>query len=245
MLGLMQNHPLLISSLIEHAAVAHPHAEIVSRTPAGGMRRHTYPEIAMRAGQVAGALTLLGVTEGTRLGTLAWNTHRHLELFYGISGIGAVLHTVNPRLYPEQIEYIVNHAGDSYLFVDASFVPLIERLAPRLESVRTFVILTDPQHMPRENTAPRAASNVSSCNSNRGAQYSASRSRRAAPKGRSVPGTAERRAACSFAGTGLLPAITAANPERFSIPTVGSIPATSQPSMPMDTCRSRTGQRMS
>jgi acyl-CoA synthetase (AMP-forming)/AMP-acid ligase II len=149
MLGLMQNHPLLISSLIEHAAVAHPHAEIVSRTSEGEIRRHTYPEIAERASRVAGALRSLGVTEGTRLGTLAWNTHRHLELFYGVSGIGAVLHTVNPRLYPQQIEYIINHAGDSHLFVDLSLLPLIERLAPRLESVRTFIVLTDPQHLPR------------------------------------------------------------------------------------------------
>jgi 3-(methylthio)propionyl---CoA ligase len=149
MLGLMQDHALLISALIEHAAITHPHAEIVSRTPEGELRRHTYAEIAARAGQVAGVLTALGVTEGTRIGTLAWNTHRHLELLYGVSGIGAVLHTVNPRLFPEQIEYIINHAGDRYLFFDLTFLPLIEQLAPRLESVRTFVALADRQHMPR------------------------------------------------------------------------------------------------
>ncbi|MGA7538637.1 MAG: long-chain fatty acid--CoA ligase [Steroidobacteraceae bacterium] len=148
-LGLMQNHPLLISSLIEHAAVTHPHAEIVSRTPEGELRRHSYAEIARRASQVAGVLTALGVSEGTRVGTLAWNTHRHLELLYGVSGIGAVLHTVNPRLYPEQIEYIIGHAGDRHLLFDLSFLPLIERLAPRLESVRSFIVLTDRQHMPR------------------------------------------------------------------------------------------------
>ena len=149
MLGLMQNHALLISSLIEHAAIAHPHAEIVTRAPEGELRRHTYADIARRASQVAGALTALGVAEGTRVGTLAWNTHRHLELLYGVSGIGAVLHTVNPRLYPEQIEYIINHAGDRHVFFDLSFLPLIEQLAPRLESVRTFIALTDRQHMPR------------------------------------------------------------------------------------------------
>jgi acyl-CoA synthetase (AMP-forming)/AMP-acid ligase II len=148
MLGLMQNHPLLISGLIEHAALSHPHAEVISRTPEGELRRQSYADIAARARQVAGALTALGVAEGTRIGTLAWNTHRHLELLYGVSGIGAVLHTVNPRLYPEQIEYIINHAGDDSLFFDLSFLPLIERLAPRLETVRTFVALTDPQHMP-------------------------------------------------------------------------------------------------
>jgi acyl-CoA synthetase (AMP-forming)/AMP-acid ligase II len=149
MLGLIQKHPLLISSLIEHAAIAHPHAAIVSRTPEGGeLRRHTYAEIARRAAQVANAASALGIAAGMRVGTLAWNTHRHLELLYGVSGIGAVLHTVNPRLYPEQIEYIINHAADRCLCFDLSFLPLIERLAPRLESVRTFVVLTDPQHMP-------------------------------------------------------------------------------------------------
>jgi fatty-acyl-CoA synthase len=151
MLGLMQNHPLLIASLIEHAALSHPHAVIVSRMPEGGLRRHSYAEIARRARQVAGALAALDVAEGTRVGTLAWNTHRHLELLYGVSGIAAVLHTVNPRLYPEQIEYIVNHAADRCLFFDLTFLPLIERLAPRLESVRTFVALTDRQHMPRSS----------------------------------------------------------------------------------------------
>jgi len=152
MLGLMQNQPLLISSLIEHAAATHLHAEIVSCTPQSGLRRHTYAELAKRAGQVAGALTAGGVTEGMRVATLAWNTHRHIELLYGASGIGVVLHTVNPRLYPEQLEYIINHAGDRYIFLDASFLPLIERLAPRLENVQRYVVLTAPQHMPQSDS---------------------------------------------------------------------------------------------
>jgi 3-(methylthio)propionyl---CoA ligase len=146
--GLMQNHPLLISSLIEHAAVAHPHAEIVSRTP-GGITRHSYADIARRARQLAGALRALGVAEGTRVGTMAWNGHRHLELLYGISGLGAVAHTINHRLFPEQIEYIINHAEDSCLAFDVSFLPLIERLAPRLQSVRAFIVLAGREEMPR------------------------------------------------------------------------------------------------
>jgi len=146
--GLMQNHPLLVSSLIEHAAVAHPHAEIVSCTPARGRVRHTYADIARRARQLAGALGALGIVEGDRVGTMAWNGHRHVELIYGSSGIGAVAHTINPRLYPEQIEYIINHAEDSCLFFDMSFLPLLERLAPRLESVRRYIALASPEEMP-------------------------------------------------------------------------------------------------
>lgn len=147
--GLMQNHPLLISSLIEHAAVAHSHAEIVSRTPGGGLARHTYGDIARRSRQLAGALRALGVGEGMRVGTMAWNGHRHIEMLYGVSGIGAVAHTINPRLYPEQIEYIINHAEDDILFFDVSFLPLIERLAPHLRSVRSYVALAAREQMPR------------------------------------------------------------------------------------------------
>ena len=147
--GLMQKHPLLISSLIEHAAVAHPHAEIVSRTPEGGLARHSYADIARRARQLAGALSALGVAEGTRVGTMAWNGHRHIELLYGSSGMGAIAHTINPRLFPEQLEYIINHAEDSALCFDLSFLPLVERLAPRLRSVRTFIALAGREDMPR------------------------------------------------------------------------------------------------
>jgi fatty-acyl-CoA synthase len=148
MLGLMQNHPLLISSLIEHAANAHPGGEVVSRMEDGSLRRHRYVAIHQRAKQVANALTDLGVATGERIGTLAWNGHRHLELIFAVSGMGAVLHTVNPRLFPQQIEYIVNHAGDRCLLFDTGFLPLVEQLAPRLESVRRFIALTDAAHMP-------------------------------------------------------------------------------------------------
>jgi acyl-CoA synthetase (AMP-forming)/AMP-acid ligase II len=148
MLGLMQHHPLLISSLITHAARAHPHAEIVSRTIEGPLHRCTYVDIEKRAGQVARLLTSLGLEQGARVGTLAWNGYRHLELFFGVSGMGAVLHTINPRLFPEQLEYMINHAGDQHLFFDACFSPLIEKLAPKLKTVKTFIALTDRDHMP-------------------------------------------------------------------------------------------------
>jgi acyl-CoA synthetase (AMP-forming)/AMP-acid ligase II len=148
MLGLMQQHPLLISSLIVHAAEAHPQGEIVSRTVEGPLHRCTYVDIARRAGQVANLLTSLGVEQGERVGSLAWNGYRHLELFFGASGMGAVLHTINPRLFPEQLEYIINHAEDQHLCFDVCFAPLVEKLAPRLRSVKSFIAMTDRDHMP-------------------------------------------------------------------------------------------------
>ena len=146
--GLMQDRPLLISSLIEHAATFHPHTEIVSRLPEGTVHRTDWMGVRQRARQVANALQTLGVQPGERVGTLAWNSYRHLALYYGVSGSSAVLHTVNPRLFPEQIDYIVNHAEDKVLFFDITFAPLVEQLAPRLTSVRAFVAMTDRAHMP-------------------------------------------------------------------------------------------------
>src|SRR5882762_8479377 len=110
MLGLMQSHPLLVSSLIEHAGRSHPDTEVVSRTREGSVHRCTFADIGRRSKQVASALTRLGVEQGQRVGTLAWNNYRHLELFFGVSGMGAIIHTVNPRLFPSQLEYIINHA---------------------------------------------------------------------------------------------------------------------------------------
>uniref|UniRef100_UPI00261DB63D AMP-binding protein n=1 Tax=Accumulibacter sp. TaxID=2053492 RepID=UPI00261DB63D len=146
--GLMQDRPLLISSLIEHAESCHPQAAIVSRTSEGPIHRCTYADIGRRARQVAKALGALGVTAGERVATLAWNGYRHLELYFGVSGMGAVLHTINPRLFPEQIEYIVDHAEDRLLFFDLGFAPLVAKLADRLSGVRAFVVLTDREHMP-------------------------------------------------------------------------------------------------
>jgi len=153
MLGLMQNHPLLISSLIEHAGNAHPNAEVVSRTLDGSIHRCTYGDIERRAKQVASALSAMGVTPGDRVGTLAWNGYRHLELYFGVSGLGAVLHTANPRLFPEQLDYIINHAEDQYLFFDVCFLPLVERLAPKLKTVKAFIVLADRAQVPSNSLA--------------------------------------------------------------------------------------------
>lgn len=148
MLGLMQDRPLMISSLIEHAAAFHGDTEIVSRLPEGPVRRTTWREIGERAKQVANALAELGVRHGDRVATLAWNSDRHLALYFGVSGTGAVMHTVNPRLFPEQISYIVNHAEDRVLFFDITFAPLVSGLASSFDSVEYFVAMTDREHMP-------------------------------------------------------------------------------------------------
>ncbi|MGH7038450.1 MAG: long-chain-fatty-acid--CoA ligase [Stellaceae bacterium] len=132
MLGLMSERPLLISSILSHAATWHGDTEIVARLPEGPTHRYTYAEAERRAKKLARALLRLGIKPGDRIGTLAWNTHRHFELYYAISGIGAVCHTINPRLFDEQLVYIINHAADRLLFVDASFFPLVERLAKNL-----------------------------------------------------------------------------------------------------------------
>src|SRR5215831_7684471 len=143
MQGLMSERPLLVSSIIKHAAAFHRDTEIVSRTVEGATHRYTYGDAERRARQLARALRRLGIGPGDRVGTLAWNTYRHFELYYGISGIGAVCHTINPRLFEEQIVYIVNHAADRLLFVETSFVPLIERLALKLPAECRIVLLAD------------------------------------------------------------------------------------------------------
>ncbi len=152
--GLIQERPLLISSLIDFAADYHGDTEIVSRTIEGPIHRYTYADARLRAKKLAQALIgKLGVEPGDRIGTLAWNGYRHFEIWYAVSGMGAVCHTINPRLFPEQIAYIVNHAEDKYLFVDLTFVPLLEALAPSLSSVRGYVIMTDEAHMPETTLA--------------------------------------------------------------------------------------------
>ncbi|MBA1145472.1 long-chain-fatty-acid--CoA ligase [Ectothiorhodospiraceae bacterium WFHF3C12] len=151
MFGLMQDRPLLISSLIDHAATFHPDTEIVSRAVEGPIHRTTYAEVQRRSKRVANALSSLGVEFSDRVATLAWNTWRHYELYFGVSGAGAVLHTINPRLFPEQIEYIANHAEDKVLFFDITFAELVEKIAPSLESVTTYVAMTDREHMPDIN----------------------------------------------------------------------------------------------
>jgi len=146
--GLMMDIPLLISSLIRHADREHGDTEIVSRTIEGPIHRYTYRDAHRRSRQLANALTALGVKPGDRIATLAWNGYRHFELFYAVSGMGAVCHTVNPRLFPEQIVYILNHAEDSYVFLDLTFIPLLEKIAASLTCARGFVIMTDRAHLP-------------------------------------------------------------------------------------------------
>ena len=148
MLGLMQDRPLLISSLLEHAALNHSDVEIISKPIEGGEHRYTYADCSRRTKQLAKALLALGIQTGDRVGTLAWNTWRHFELFYAAPGIGAVCHTVNPRLYPEQVAYIINHAEDRLMFVDTTFVPLLEALQDQLPSVAAYVVMTDTANMP-------------------------------------------------------------------------------------------------
>ena len=148
MLGNMMNNQLLISGVIEHAEKYHSDAEIVSRTVEGPIHRYTYSDAAKRSRKLANALVNLGLKEGDTIGTLAWNTFRHFELYFGVSGIGCVVNTVNPRLFPEQLIYIINHAENQYLFVDLSFVELVESLESTFDSVKGFVILTDKEHMP-------------------------------------------------------------------------------------------------
>jgi fatty-acyl-CoA synthase len=154
MLGLIQDRPLLIQQLIEHAALNHGDTEIVSRTLEGPIHRYTYRDARMRAKKIAETLLALGIKAGERIGTLAWNGYRHFELYYGISGMGAVCHTINPRLFPEQIVYIVNHAEDRLLFVDINLLPAVEKLLPQMTTVRHVVAMTDRVHLPKDIGIP-------------------------------------------------------------------------------------------
>ncbi len=146
--GQMMQMPLLISSLIRHAARHAGATEIVSKRVEGDLHRTTWGEVERRSRQVAQALARLGCAEGDRVATLAWNGYRHLELYYGASGSGLVLHTINPRLFPEQIAWIANDASDQVLCFDLSFLPLVEKLAGELKTVRHLVLMTDRAHMP-------------------------------------------------------------------------------------------------
>ena len=148
MYGLMMDRPLSIVSLIDFAAQYHGTTPIVSRTVEGAIHRYDYRRAYGRIQQLANALVRLGVGPGDRVATVAWNGYRHFELYYAISGIGAVCHTINPRLFDAQIQYIVNHANDRLIFADLTFVPLLERLAAALPRVERYVVMTDRAHMP-------------------------------------------------------------------------------------------------
>lgn len=149
------DNPLLISGLIEHAATTNPNSEIVSRRcekasdSNSDIHRYTMKDAAKRSKQIANALIELGAKPDDRIATLAWNNYRHFELYFGVSGIGSVLHTINPRLFPEQLVYIINHAEDQWIFVDLTFVPLLESIQDQISAVKGFIILADPANMPK------------------------------------------------------------------------------------------------
>lgn len=149
--GQMMTQPLIISDLLEYAAAHHGTREIISRRLEGDIHRYTYRDALKRSKQLANALLALGVQPGDRVATLAWNGYRHFECYYAISGIGAICHTVNPRLYTEQVEYIINHAEDCYVFLDACFAKLLEPVADKLTSVKGFIFMIDADQMPQTN----------------------------------------------------------------------------------------------
>ncbi len=149
MQGLMQNWPLLCHRIIDHAASIHGDREVVTRSVEGPIVRTNYRNIRTRALKVAQKLDGEGIKLGDRVATIAWNTWRHLECWYGIMGIGAICHTVNPRLFPDQISWIINHAQDRIVITDITFVPILEKLAASLPSVERYIVLTDKAHMPQ------------------------------------------------------------------------------------------------
>jgi acyl-CoA synthetase (AMP-forming)/AMP-acid ligase II len=151
MRGLMMDTPLLVSGFIEHAAGVHGDTEIVARTLAGGLYRSTYSATNLRCKRLARALLALGIAEGDRVASLAWNTHHHFELFYGVPGMGAVLHTLNPRLHDDTLVFIANHADDRWVCVDAATLPLAERLAARLPGVRGWIFMDEEAAPPRSS----------------------------------------------------------------------------------------------
>ncbi|MES2890001.1 MAG: 3-(methylthio)propionyl-CoA ligase [Pseudomonadota bacterium] len=152
--GLMMDQPLLISTLLRHAERHHATQEVVSRRVEGDIHRCTYAELAARSRRMARAMVALGVAPGQRVGTIAWNGYRHLELYYAVSGSGAVLHTLNPRLHADQLTWIADHAEDQVLCFDKTFLPLVESVAQRLTTVRHFVLMADRDHMPASTAIP-------------------------------------------------------------------------------------------
>jgi len=148
MYALMMDRPLTLPSILEYAALYHPDREVVARTVEGPIHRYGYAEALRRSKRMAAALVAMGVRPGDRVATLAWSTHRHFELYFAVTGIGAVLHTINPRLHPDQVAWVAGHAEDSVLFFDISFSDLIAELRPRMPTVRTLVAMTDRAHAP-------------------------------------------------------------------------------------------------
>jgi 3-(methylthio)propionyl---CoA ligase len=158
MLGLMQNQPLLISSLIDFAERHHSDGEIVSRRVEGDLHRYTYKDLAVRSRQVANALDGMKLAFSDRVATLAWNGYRHMELYFGVSGSGRVLHTLNPRLHPDQVVWIANHAEDQVLCFDASFLPIVQGVYARCTTIKHFVMLCDADKLPQDSGIPNLIS---------------------------------------------------------------------------------------
>jgi fatty-acyl-CoA synthase len=148
MRGVMQDWPLLLHRILDHAARHHPARAVVSRSVEGPVHRTTYAELRPRALRVAQRLARDGIGLGDRVATMAWNTWRHVECWYGVTGIGAICHTVNPRLFEDQIAWILNHAGSRLILAHLTIVPLLEKLADRLPQIGRYVILTEAAHMP-------------------------------------------------------------------------------------------------
>ncbi|HET7792546.1 MAG TPA: 3-(methylthio)propionyl-CoA ligase [Rhizobacter sp.] len=155
--GLMMQRSLLVSSLLMHAERHHGSQEVVSRRVEGDIHRYSFRDLAARSRRVANALDKLGISIEARVGTLAWNGYRHLELYYGVSGSGRVLHTLNPRLHPDQMTWIADHAEDEVLFFDMSFLPLVEAIAPRVKTIKHFVLMTDRARMPAQSQVTKIA----------------------------------------------------------------------------------------
>jgi 3-(methylthio)propionyl---CoA ligase len=158
MLGLMQSQPLLISSLIDFAERHHGDVEIVSRRVEGDIHRYSWKQVATRARQVANALDGMNLLFSDRVATLAWNGYRHLEIYFGVSGSGRVLHTINPRLHPDQIAWIANHAEDQVLCFDMTFLPLVQAVHARCPNIRQYVALCDPEKLPADSGVPNLVS---------------------------------------------------------------------------------------
>ena len=150
----MMEMPLLISSILRHAARHFPETEIVSRRVEGDLQRYTYQDAERRARQLASALQSIGINAGDRVGTLAWNGYRHFELYYGVGGMGSVVHTINPRLHPEQIAWIINHAGDRALAFDLTFLPIVEAIAAHCPKVEHWIAMVDPDRQPSTDKIP-------------------------------------------------------------------------------------------
>jgi fatty-acyl-CoA synthase len=158
MFGLMQQHSLLISSLIEFANRHHGDGEVVSKRVEGDLHRYTWSDVANRSRQMANALDALGLEQGQRVATLAWNGYRHLELYFGVSGSGRVLHTLNPRLHPDQVVWIANHAEDQVLFFDMTFLPLVQAVHARCTTIQHWVAMCDADKLPKDTGIPNLIS---------------------------------------------------------------------------------------